>query len=289
MPAKRILHKFKLNEISAVDRPAQIHATALIMKRAKLDPDLPGDEDSPKKTKSAGKSVDTKTKTPGGSKMPKEKTLDELTSENETLKKQMAVLTTLSAFSDEEKTFYKGLDESAQAAFIAKSAQDRTDEVEMSKSADPVIYTSLDGSQFRKSDDSRIVASAKRADLMEKRFNEAAEKSNDLSLEKRAAVELGKLPGEAKVHINILKALDTIKDETDRAAALTAIRAGAHAMTKNFERRGSSEEGGGKTALEQLDNIAKKHAKDNNMDFYKAYDEVLKTPEGSELYSQTLN
>ena len=34
MPKKRILRKFKLNEISMVDRPAQRGATALIMKRA---------------------------------------------------------------------------------------------------------------------------------------------------------------------------------------------------------------------------------------------------------------
>jgi hypothetical protein len=36
---RRILHKFKLTEISAVDRPAQAHAKAVIMKRADIDDD----------------------------------------------------------------------------------------------------------------------------------------------------------------------------------------------------------------------------------------------------------
>ena len=36
-PTKRIMREFRINEISAVDRPAQAHATAVIMKRDEGD------------------------------------------------------------------------------------------------------------------------------------------------------------------------------------------------------------------------------------------------------------
>ena len=64
------------------------------------------------------------------------------------------------------------------------------------------------------------------------------------------------------------------------------LKSGADAMKKSFKELGASGSGGGDTPSERLDALAKLRATEGKIDLAKAYNEVLSTTEGQELYSQ---
>ncbi len=358
---KRIMHKFTMTEISAVDRPAQAGATVVLMKRADdnvekkfelvsetdghthlLDVDdfamihkgghtsydddhshpfvinadstitigmsdehthsinLTAEQIMEKKLtdedsligKTAKKTADGHDGVfdNGGNNMPlTEKEAADLQKSVKTLETKLATANTIADLNDENKAYYKSLEDSDKETFLAKSADERQMIVDNAKADNPVVYKSLDGTEFFKSDDPRMVGSVKRADSMQKRFDKEVEKNENLALEKRAKNELSHLPGKTADHAQLLKAIDGIDSDSTRENVMNSLKAGNHAMKKNFERRGSGGEEITKTATEELDALAKKYADDHKVDFYKAYDEVTQTAKGQELYQSTLN
>lgn len=284
MTEKRILHKIKLDEISAVDVPAQEHATVAILKRQHTET---LDED-PEIEKEGPRGPDNLVAPPDGEpNMPEDTSLEMVLEQHEALKKEIARLKAMLDLEEDERDFVEGMEEEVEkSSFLNSSKEDREALMSKAKDADPVVYTALDGSEFHKSDDSRVVAAVKRADLMEKNLKKEMETRENLEMEKRAKKELSHLPGESKVHVAILKALGTIDDEVVRQEALNSIRAGSHSMAKNFETRGTSEQGIEKSCSGQLDDMAKRHADQTGKDFHSAYDYIIQTPEGSKLYEK---
>lgn len=368
------MHKFTMTEISAVDRPAQAHATVVLMKRAddvekKLElvsetnghvhlididefamarkgghtshdgdhshpfvidasgnitigvshdhthsieltaeqimqkrGELTDSDEKKKKSKkeSANPFVDKSAdgndgeSNNGGNPMPQSKDdaakLQKAVDEIDGLKKSLATSIAIAEFSDEHKTYYKGLSDSDKEVFIAKSSDDRQLDVDNARAEDPVMYKSLDGTEYRKSDDDRLIKMAKGRDADRRELKAEIAKRENVELEKRAETELGNLPGKKDVHIAMLKSIDGITDAGIRSEALKAICAGNTAMAKNFKRNGvNGGDGEGKSALEELDTLAKSYAKDNKVNYHDAYAEVCKTEEGSELYTKSLN
>ena len=88
----------------------------------------------------------------------------------------------------------------------------------------------------------------------------------------------------------MLKAVDGIEDEAQRKAAHNALKAQNEAMAEAFKTRGH---GGGQSEPgspdEELDNLAKAHAEKKNVSKAVAYDAVLKTEQGQELYAKSVN
>lgn len=213
------------------------------------------------------------------------------------------------------RTYFDGLSKSDGDAFLAKATSEQDAEVDRvakaALEADPVVYTTDDGTEIRKSDGALAVKQAKDNDDLRKRLASAEANTADTALEKRANDELGRLPGTVAVKKALLKAVGGITkrdDEGNEVAdteTITGIQAIFKAANDTFDSVLSKglgtevglaaadiAEGGDDAsgAEAQLDALAKKHQEANSgMSFAKAYDAVTKTDEGRALYNQVVN
>lgn len=355
MAKKRIMRAFKIDEISAVDKPAQAGALALIMKRAKSDTigkgavlttnddghshliycledsggttsysQMVGESDTghshPYVITAEGKIVIgeaeghshealvfgkveelvnivknlTLTKEDPMTKEEidalNKKHTDELAAKDAAIAKNAADLAKankIAAMNDVQKAHYNSLSEIDKEVFLAKSIDEQNAIIKNLESANPVVYKAADGSEFRKNDDPRLVAMAKAADANAKVAKAATEALEKSDLEKRAAEMFPNSPGTVEEKGAMLKALESISDETVRKNAIASAKAGDAALAAAFTRKGH---GGGSnpdnTSADELDKMAKKHAADNNVSYAKAYDAVIQTEAGAKLYDK---
>lgn len=197
----------------------------------------------------------------------------------------------IASLSDVEKAHYNTLADADKETFLAKSADDRKSIIKNLSDSNPVVYKSVDGHEFRKNDDPRLVSMAKSADENAKVAKAATEALDNANLQKRALEEFKNLPGTAEEKAALLKSIDGIADEAVRKSALAAVKAGDNALSGAFVRKGatngSTVESGSPT--DELDKMAKKYAEENKVNYHKAYDVVTQTEEGRKLYQQTLN
>ena len=212
------------------------------------------------------------------------------------LRDELAKMKKVSELTPVEKAAYDKLDAAGKLAFLAKSATDRATDIEKAAGDDPVVYTTLDGTDIRKSADPTLLALAKSGDTARRELAKSQAAQEDVSLEKRAGDTLGNVGGELVGKKALLKALDSIADTTTRDAA-TAVLKSANELAKGaFKKNGTTAE---RTTVAEtadgqemgeaeakLDEMAKAHAKDNKVTFEKAYAEVIQTSEGSELYKR---
>jgi len=220
----------------------------------------------------------------------------------ESLEAQIADLTkakdraeAVAALSTDQRGHFDTLDADGQEGFLGKSADERDQIVKAAGDADPIVYKSAGGDIFRASDDERLVKAVKAADEAQKSANAEREAREGLELAKRAEDLLGNLPGDASVRGQLLKAVEGIEDEGVREQALEALKA---ANSGIFERaQGTPEQHGlnkgegfkpvssdSEKALEQM---VAKYATEHSVPEYKAWDEVLKSAEGSALYQKS--
>ncbi|KFH18429.1 hypothetical protein ELZ19_06710 [Brucella abortus] len=213
----------------------------------------------------------------------------------EDLQKQLARANQVAALNDAEKAHFNTLKGDDADGFLAKSADERKAAIEaVAKAAegdDPVVYTTMDGVALRKSAGEAFISMAKSNDALRKRLDESESAREQAALEKRAEDELAHLPGDVKARAALLKAAEGIEDEAQRTAAVAALKAQNAAMKGAFETRGHAV---GKAAPgspdEELENLVKEHMEKNAGTSYEvAYDAVLKTKRGEELYAKTLN
>lgn len=213
--------------------------------------------------------------------------------EDKDMKAKVARMVKRDALPANLRKHYDALDtDEARDAFLAKDAAGQTAELEKAAGDDPVVYTTLDGIDLRKSADPALVAMAKRAD--EDRRSAALEKAArvNLELEKRAETELSKLGGTMAGKKALLKALDGIEDEDLRKSAKEVLTSANEIAGKGniFEKRGHSEAPSleKSSAESKLDKMAEDLSKSKSISLEKAYDEVLGTEEGQKLYAETL-
>lgn len=217
--------------------------------------------------------------------------------ELDALKAQNDRLTAIVGLSAVHKAHFDTLDEDGQNAFLKADADARDDLVTKAEAAkaesDPVVYKSLDGEEFRKSDDERLVRMAKRSDEREKENIRLQKAAEDESLTKRAETDLGNFPGEVATRKAILKAVDGIEDETVRGEALTALKAKNAKLGKGFTTIGTSaspatvEKAADQSEAEtQLDDLAKARAEKDGISFLDAYEKV--SDENPELLAKAI-
>lgn len=206
----------------------------------------------------------------------------------ETLTKSLDEAKAWGALTDTEKAFAKGLDDDAKAKFIAKSDADRAKAIEKASASDPVVFTSSDGTEFRKSDDPRLVKMAMERDADREELAKQRDANERQSLEKRATGELGNYPGTASELAALVKAVDGIEDEGAREIVKRAIKAGNDALGKAQVEPG----GFSKTAADagspmaKIEEMAKAKAVADGITYEKAFASILVTQEGRELYKQ---
>jgi hypothetical protein len=204
----------------------------------------------------------------------------------EELEGKLAKASALASLNDVQKAHYGTLSPEAQEQFLGASDDERQARVEKAQGEDPVVYTTLDGQDIRKSAGSVVLSLAKRADEAEK--NLAIEKASREreALAKRAQEELGHLPGDESVQVALLKAVEGIPSESDRKGALEILKAANDGVEKAFETAGtiSGEEGDAEAKLEKM---ASERSNQTGESFAKAYKAVLESKEGRELFKQS--
>ena len=197
--------------------------------------------------------------------------------ELETLKSDLAKAQRLAELNDAEKAYLKGLGEDAQTEFLTLDAEGRQSEIEKSTEENSVIFKSLNGTEYRKSDDPRLVELAKESDEEKKKRMKLEEKAEKSDLEKRAK-ELS-IPGDESAKANLLKAIDTLP-EGERAGALELLKANAERLSKAETTLGTTEAPADDSA-DPVDGIAKKlRDADPSLTPEQAYSKALSTPEG---------
>jgi hypothetical protein len=201
--------------------------------------------------------------------------LKKATDENGELTKSNERLAAIVKLSADERAHFDGLDTEGQDAFLAKSADERGSEINKSTEEDPVVYTSLSGDEFRKSDDSRLIKLAKERDEDRKELAKARVERENAGFEKRAEELLPNSSGDLPVRAAIVKALDGIKDEDLRKGAFESVQAGDKALKAAFNRTGhqtvTGDEGDAET---ELTNLAKARAEKDECSFTDAYAKV---------------
>ena len=230
------------------------------------------------------------TKTEGGEPMT---TQTDTQPRVEELQAQLTRAHAVVALTGEERAHFEALPEEARTAFLSKSADDRKAEIEAvakaEQDADPVVYTTADGVELRKSAGEAFIALAKSNDALRKEAVDLRAQREQTTLEKRAEAELSYLPGDVKVRAAMLKAIDGIEDEAQREAALGALKAQNEAMSKAFQTYGIGGQPEPGSPDDQLDKLAKVYAEKQGVTHEAAYAEVLKSAEGKALYAQAIN
>lgn len=207
-----------------------------------------------------------------------EKSVSELTKRAEAAEK-------LAKLSDSEKSHLDSLEADKADEFLAKSADARKSEIEALAKADAVVFTDMDGVEYHKSDDVRMVAMAKRVDLERTARKDLEKRAEDADLAK-AAESLSHLPGESADRIALMKGLALLGDE-DKASALKCLKASEEAMAKGFDTLGTSSAPESGSPEAELDILAKTlRDKNPEMTEAEAMVKALETPEGLALYGK---
>jgi len=210
------------------------------------------------------------------------------------LEKSLAETKLIAALNDAEKAHLGTLEGDDRTAFLGKSADERGAILKNAEAENPVVAT-VDGVDYHKNDDPRLLEMAKRQAATEKALRLAEDQRVNDQLEKRAANELGNLTGETLTKRELLRAVDSIADEATRKGALALLKSAndTPALAQAFEPIGAINAPNADPvtkgdATTQLEELAKRHAEANKVDIVTARVAVLDTPEGDALYRQTL-
>ena len=190
----------------------------------------------------------------------------------------------VSELNDAQRGIFKSLDAEGQDAFLALSPDARQGEVAKAADANAVVHTDLDGVEYRKNDDPRLVQLAKRADSERTARLEGEAVAKTADLRKRAEGLVG-IPGSVEVRMSILKGIDMLP-EADQAPALEALAAQDAGIAKSFQRQGTSAV---PSQANELDAIAKRFRDaDPSLSPEQAMAKALQTPEGEAAYTKSL-
>jgi hypothetical protein len=262
----------EIEETSAVDNPAQVGARAVIFKRALANTDSLPVGSKAVATTQENQNVTKVEDAPAIESVQKQ--LKAAQDELAAAKAEAAIQKSIAELSDAERAHYRGLDETGRGSFLKLSTIERAEKVRAASEANPVVYTSpISGEAFRKSDDPRLVAMAKRADEQSQALALEKAAREDEQFAKRADAELKNMPGDQKVKVELLKVVEGIKDQPTRDGAKALLKAGNDALSKAFETRGTTSGGDGKSAHEKLEGIAKSLRVQNpKLSEFEAYD-----------------
>lgn len=281
---RNIMRKFTIHEISGVDRPAQEPAMMVLMKRAPNKDTPNGGSTKTKETDMA----DEKEQKAAIEKAVSDAVAVATASMAEKYAGELALQKSLASLTDAEKVVYAKADEKGKAEWLKKSSAERAAEILKAADSDPVVYKAADGTEFKKSDDPRLVAMAKRNDDQAKDLAVEKAAREDATFAKRAGTELAHLKGTEKAKISLLKSVDRITDETERKEVAEILKAADAVMKGTFKKLGSGGDNAETDANTQIETLAKKYQEANpSVTYATAYSEVLKTEEGKRLYNET--
>lgn len=233
------------------------------------------------------KSADEAVTTPEKSQMPTEqdKTIAELTKRAERAER-------LAKFTDAHKAHLATLSGEDADAFVAKSHAERDAVVAEVEKANEVVYTSKStGETFRKSDDPRLVAMAKRQDAQSEEIAKRDDAIEKAEIAKLAKDTIGAIAGDDDTHAYIVKSIR--KGGGDAATvekALTSLRGANDAMKSRGTAPGANPGSDPAPAqpLAKFNEKLAEFAKGKGKTPVQATAEFVSTPDGAALYDELL-
>ena len=263
-----ILDDINLNEISAVDDPAQPTAKATIFKRAKevqKEAGPSGDNTNPEEEFMKPEEIEKMVSE------AVEATKAELTKSfaDDLAKAVNEAFDTMLAFDGEELDLFKAKDKAAQDELMSMSPEERKKKLKGEKAADEVVK--FEGKEISKSAvGDATFALYKRLEAMDIEVAKAKDAEEFAKLEKRASEEFGNLPGTDVEKAKILKAVGALDEEVKKS--LEAILKSANEGNKEaFVQKGA------KGAVDANDAVAKKAALDGKVSEIMTSRSVTKT------------
>lgn len=206
------------------------------------------------------------------------KQLDELTKRAERAEK-------VAELNDAQRAIFTDLEVEDQDEFLGLTADQRDAQVAKAAEANAVVYTDSEGTEYRKSDDQRMVSLAKRADAERDLRVKSEEVAKAANLAKRAE-GFKHIVGGVEAATLLLKGIDALP-EADQAPALEALGKQEAALAEAFVRKGTSEVSSDEG--DELETIAKAiRVTDPTLSPEQAMVKALETPEGSVAYSKSL-
>lgn len=202
--------------------------------------------------------------------------------EMDNLKKRAERAESVAGLSDNHRSHFRLLKGADADAFLAQSETERDEAIRKAQEANRIIYKSEDGTEFRQSDDPRLVEMAKKLDLEQKKRKEMEMAACKAELEKLAG-ELTHIPGTAEDRMALVKGIQSLP-VGEREKAMTALKAQNERLGKSFQRAGTAAMPADDT-LDPLDALAAELAKKDNITFEQAYSKALNTAQGQKLYN----
>lgn len=206
--------------------------------------------------------------------------------EVEALQKRAERAEQLASLNDAQRAVHSELQGSDADAFLAKTPAERQAVVAKRADSNPVIET-VDGQEFRKNDDPRLLKMAKALKEQREETAEAKKVSKAQRLQKRAGEELAHLPGKDEHKVALLDVVESMPAE-QRTEVEKMLKAADAGMAAAFARKGATGTPDQIQGEEKIEAIAKSiREKLPNLTPEQAYAKALQTPEGKEAYKSS--
>jgi hypothetical protein len=234
--------------------------------------------------------------------VPMDEELKKALEKVETLQAELAKSTAINSMTDVHKQYFDSLDESIEddlrKSFIEASTEQRDVVVKEAQAkiekAKEVVYTAVDGTEYTKADDPRLVKMAKDRDEDRKEHILLQKAAEDAEITKQAETELANLPGDLEVRKALVKSVNSIEDADTRQKALDALKAHNAKLHTAFETVGAAGTvniekaiADKQAAADKLDELAKARAAEKGENFYDAYAKV--SEDNPELRTKAVN
>jgi hypothetical protein len=216
-------------------------------------------------------------------------TIEDLKKKNDELADKLNKALAFGSLADAEKAYRAGLPSDEQDAWVAKSRADRGADIAKAAKADGVVFKAADGTEYRKSDDPRLIKLAKERDADAERLASEVAKREAVELEKRADVEVGNFTGTVQVRAAMLKAIDGIADEDTRKAAHESLKGANDSVARMYTTVGEHTRKSTDDPQAKIDTLVAKRMTETNEARGVAYRKVLETPEGEALYNEHIS
>lgn len=216
-----------------------------------------------------------------------EKRAKELEASNTELKKNFEVLKGILNLPFQEQAYAMRLPDTERQSFITKSAAERAE------IAKPIYVSKADGTLFYRTDDTRMVDLAKRADARDEQFAKMEETAEIAKFNDDARTILKHHKGTVEIKAKLLRVIAKgFTDETERKAAIEMLKSNDAGLGEAFKMYGATGAGNEDitsdgTAAGSWNAEVEKFAKANNLpvgDLAEA--KFLETAEGDRLYTE---
>ena len=297
MTQKRHLKRMRMTKIDLVDRPAQAHATTTITKRnggetmteAEMEKIAEMVSERLSKGQEEEYSDEDIAKAMGEA---EDALLSTLSEEDANLYKSMPAEQqeeALMEFAEDPERFLSELDEAdseIQKAVEADAEDARAQVGDMTTEQKAALFDEL-----MEADEAEEAAGQvkKGMDVELAKRDERIEQLEGQLLFKRATDEVSKkfphFPGDDNEKVALYMGIQNL-DKSQQEAVTKALEIGEKAQAQYFSEIGSTMSNGdvGKDALDSLNKSASALAKSNGIPYAEAYQQVLMSPEGAELY-----